>query len=88
MIVFGTPKGWTGPKFVDGKPVEGTWRSHQVPISDFSKPGHLELLEDWMQSYRHGELFDDDRRARIMPRSRQPDDGGWDRTRMPMAGRC
>jgi xylulose-5-phosphate/fructose-6-phosphate phosphoketolase len=59
MIVFRTPKGWTGPKFVDNKPVEGSWRSHQVPISEFRTAGHLELLEDWMKSYRPEELFDD-----------------------------
>jgi xylulose-5-phosphate/fructose-6-phosphate phosphoketolase len=59
MIVFRTPKGWTGPKFVDNKPVEGSWRSHQVPISEFKTPGHIELLEDWMKSYRPEELFDD-----------------------------
>ncbi|WP_425502747.1 phosphoketolase family protein [Pinirhizobacter soli] len=59
MIVFRTPKGWTGPKVVDGKPVEGTWRAHQVPITDFEKPGHLQILEDWLRSYRHEELFDE-----------------------------
>jgi xylulose-5-phosphate/fructose-6-phosphate phosphoketolase len=59
MIVFRTPKGWTGPKFVDGLPVEGTWRAHQVPIADFKKPEHLTLLEDWMRSYRPEELFDE-----------------------------
>jgi xylulose-5-phosphate/fructose-6-phosphate phosphoketolase len=58
MIVLRTPKGWTGPKWVDGKPVEGTWRAHQVPIADFKNPEHLTLLEDWMRSYRPGELFD------------------------------
>jgi len=58
MIVFRTPKGWTGPKFVDGKPVEGTWRAHQVPITDFKNPEHIKQLEDWMQSYRPHELFD------------------------------
>ncbi len=58
MIVFRTPKGWTGPKTVDGKPVEGTWRAHQVPIADFKDPEHLRLLEDWMRSYRPEELFD------------------------------
>ena len=58
MIVFKTPKGWTGPKFVDGKPVEGTWRAHQVPIADFENPVHLTQLEDWMRSYRPQELFD------------------------------
>src|SRR6266536_1801291 len=52
MVVFRTPKGWTGPKFVDGKPVEGTWRAHQVPISDFEKPEHLAALEAWLESYR------------------------------------
>jgi xylulose-5-phosphate/fructose-6-phosphate phosphoketolase len=59
MIVFRTPKGWTGPKFVDGKQVEGTWRAHQVPIADFKKPEHLKQLEDWMMSYRPQELFDE-----------------------------
>jgi xylulose-5-phosphate/fructose-6-phosphate phosphoketolase len=59
MIVFRTPKGWTGPKFVDGKPVEGTWRAHQVPIADFKKPEHLKQLEEWMKSYRPQELFDE-----------------------------
>lgn len=58
MIVMRTPKGWTGPKVVDGKPVEGTWRAHQVPISSFKNPEHLKLLEDWMRSYRPQELFD------------------------------
>jgi xylulose-5-phosphate/fructose-6-phosphate phosphoketolase len=59
MIIFRTPKGWTGPKFVDGLPVEGTWRAHQVPIADFKNPEHLKQLEDWMRSYRPEELFDD-----------------------------
>ncbi|MGQ0699055.1 MAG: phosphoketolase family protein [Panacagrimonas sp.] len=59
MIVFRTPKGWTGPKLVDGKPVEGHWRSHQVPISDFRNPEHIAQLEAWMQSYRPCELFDE-----------------------------
>jgi xylulose-5-phosphate/fructose-6-phosphate phosphoketolase len=59
MIIFRTPKGWTGPKIVDGKPVEDTWRAHQVPITDFaSRPGHLKILEDWMKSYKPEELFD------------------------------
>jgi xylulose-5-phosphate/fructose-6-phosphate phosphoketolase len=58
-IVLRTPKGWTGPKVVDGKPVEGTWRAHQVPLTDFaSKPDHLKILEDWMKSYHPEELFD------------------------------
>jgi xylulose-5-phosphate/fructose-6-phosphate phosphoketolase len=60
MIILRTPKGWTGPKFVDGKPVEGTWRAHQVPVTDLdTKPDHLKILEDWMKSYRPQELFDE-----------------------------
>ncbi|KAA0987308.1 phosphoketolase family protein [Pseudomonas sp. ANT_J12] len=58
MIILRTPKGWTGPKCVDGLPVEGTWRAHQVPIADFSKPEHLQQLESWLRSYRPQELFD------------------------------
>ncbi len=65
MIVFRTPKGWTGPKFVDGEPVEGTWRAHQVPIKDFTDPAHIKLLEGWMRSYRPHELFD---AGRALPR--------------------
>ncbi|HVF93004.1 MAG TPA: phosphoketolase family protein [Sphingomonas sp.] len=60
MIIFCTPKGWTGPKTVDGKPVEGTWRSHQVPIADFKDPEHLRQLEAWLRSYCPEELFDAD----------------------------
>ncbi len=60
MIILRTPKGWTGPKFVDGKPVEGTWRAHQVPVADLElKPEHVTILEDWMKSYRPEELFDE-----------------------------
>jgi len=59
MIVFASPKGWTGPKEVDGLKSEGSWRSHQVPITGLEKPGHLRLLEDWMKSYRPQELFDE-----------------------------
>ena len=59
MIVFASPKGWTGPKFVDGVAVEGTFRSHQVPLSDPAKnPEHLRQLEAWLRSYRPQELFD------------------------------
>src|SRR5271166_2010550 len=58
MIILRSPKGWTGPKTVDGLKTEGYWRAHQVPISDMSKPGHLHLLEEWMASYRPEELFD------------------------------
>ncbi len=60
MIVLRTPKGWTGPATVDGVPVEGTWRSHQVPIADVRENAeHLRLLEEWMRSYRPEELFDE-----------------------------
>jgi xylulose-5-phosphate/fructose-6-phosphate phosphoketolase len=60
MIVFASPKGWTGPKTVDGLPVEGTFRAHQVPISDPAiNPQHLAQLEAWLRSYRPQELFDD-----------------------------
>ncbi|WP_025040639.1 phosphoketolase family protein [Nitrosospira briensis] len=60
MIVLRSPKGWTGPEEVDGKKVEGFWRSHQVPFAEIgSKPWHLKLLEDWMKSYKPEELFDD-----------------------------
>jgi xylulose-5-phosphate/fructose-6-phosphate phosphoketolase len=60
MIVLRTPKGWTGPKVVDGLPVEGTFRAHQVPIADVrGNPEHLAELERWMRSYRPDELFDD-----------------------------
>jgi xylulose-5-phosphate/fructose-6-phosphate phosphoketolase len=61
MIVLRTPKGWTGPHEVDGLPVEGTWRSHQVPLAKLAEnPQHLAALEEWMRSYRPEELFDDD----------------------------
>jgi xylulose-5-phosphate/fructose-6-phosphate phosphoketolase len=59
MIILRTPKGWTGPKTVDGKQTEGTFRSHQVPMGDMDKPEHIEVLETWMKSYRPEELFDD-----------------------------
>ncbi|HEY7893041.1 MAG TPA: phosphoketolase family protein [Solirubrobacteraceae bacterium] len=60
MIVLRTPKGWTGPKEVDGLPAEGSFRSHQVPLSDLaSKPGALRALEEWLRSYRPQELFDE-----------------------------
>ena len=64
MIVLRTPKGWTGPKVVDGLPVENSFRAHQVPIS-MSKPEHLEQLEAWLRSYRPEELFTDD--GKIIP---------------------
>ncbi|WP_404308541.1 phosphoketolase family protein [Neorhodopirellula lusitana] len=60
MIVLRSPKGWTGPKFVDGVPIEGTFHSHPVPLSDpAAHPEHLQQLEQWMRSYRPEELFDD-----------------------------
>ncbi|TML16868.1 MAG: phosphoketolase family protein [Actinobacteria bacterium] len=60
MIVLRTPKGWTGPKVVDGLPVEDSWRSHQVPMTDVrDNPEHLRVLEDWMRSYEPEELFDE-----------------------------
>ncbi len=58
LIILRTPKGWTGPKEVDGQKTEGSWRSHQVPMGDMDKPGHLQILETWLQSYRPEELFD------------------------------
>ena len=59
MIVFASPKGWTGPKMIDGKANEGTFRSHQVPLSDPTKsPEHLQQLESWLRSYRPEDLFD------------------------------
>ena len=59
IIILKTPKGWTGPKEVDGKKTEDYWRSHQVPLSDMAaKPGHVKQLEAWMKSYRPEELFD------------------------------
>jgi xylulose-5-phosphate/fructose-6-phosphate phosphoketolase len=60
MIILRTPKGWTGPKEVDGKPTEGSFRSHQVPLADVRHdPAHLRELEEWLRSYRPDELFDD-----------------------------
>ncbi|HEX2278217.1 MAG TPA: phosphoketolase family protein [Candidatus Tectomicrobia bacterium] len=59
MIVLRTPKGWTGPKTVDGQPVEGTFRSHQVPMGEMAEhPEHVKILEEWMKSYKPEELFD------------------------------
>ena len=60
MIVLRTPKGWTGPKYVDGLPTEGSWRSHQVPLAEVrTNTDHLEQLESWLRSYRPAELFDE-----------------------------
>jgi len=69
MIVLRTPKGWTGPKEVDGHKVEGFWRAHQVPLAGVREnPAHLKLLEDWLRSYRPEELFDE--RGRLIPELR------------------
>jgi xylulose-5-phosphate/fructose-6-phosphate phosphoketolase len=65
MIVLRTPKGWTGPKEVDGQKTEGYWRSHQVPMSDMSHAGHVKILESWMKSYKPEELFDS--QGRVLP---------------------
>jgi len=59
LIILRSPKGWTGPKSVDGQQTEGSWRSHQVPLSEMaSKPEHVQILEQWLKSYRPEELFD------------------------------
>ncbi len=66
MIILRTPKGWTGPKEIDGLKTENSWRSHQVPISDMAaKPEHVKLLEQWMKSYKPEELFDEN--GRLLP---------------------
>jgi xylulose-5-phosphate/fructose-6-phosphate phosphoketolase len=66
MIILRSPKGWTGPKVVDGKQVEGTFRAHQVPVEEFaSKPENLKILENWLKSYRPRELFD--KNGRLIP---------------------
>ena len=73
MIVLRTPKGWTAPSEVDGLPVAGSWRSHQVPLAQLAeKPAHLALLEQWMRSYKPEELFDDRGRLRESIRSLAP----------------
>jgi xylulose-5-phosphate/fructose-6-phosphate phosphoketolase len=77
MLIMRTPKGWTGPKFVDGKPVENTWRAHQVPLDGVrTNPEHLRQLDEWMRSYKPEELFDEKGKfraelAEIAPRGRQ-----------------
>jgi xylulose-5-phosphate/fructose-6-phosphate phosphoketolase len=65
MIVLRSPKGWTGPKSVDGKVTEGSFRSHQVPMGDMRHAGHVQILEQWLQSYRPQELFDAN--GRVLP---------------------
>ncbi|HEX4526237.1 MAG TPA: phosphoketolase family protein [Gaiellaceae bacterium] len=74
MIILRTPKGWTGPAVVDGLPVEGTWRSHQVPLADTrNNEEHRRQLEEWLRSYRPEELFDADGRLRPELRAVAPD---------------
>ncbi len=65
MIVLASPKGWTGPKVVDGLPIEGAFRAHQVPLQPHAHPEHLRLLEEWLRSYRPEELFDE--QGRLQP---------------------
>jgi xylulose-5-phosphate/fructose-6-phosphate phosphoketolase len=66
MIILRSPKGWTGPKVVDGEPVEGTFRAHQVPVEEFAtKPENLKILEEWLKSYQPEELFD--KNGRLIP---------------------
>jgi xylulose-5-phosphate/fructose-6-phosphate phosphoketolase len=66
MIVLKSPKGWTGPKVVDGLQIEGTFRAHQVPLLvDTDHPDHVKLLEEWMKSYKAEELFDE--QGRLIP---------------------
>ena len=65
MIILRSPKGWTGPKSVDGKKTENYWRSHQVPMGEMNHPGHVKILEEWMQSYKPQELFD--KTGRLLP---------------------
>lgn len=70
MIVLRSPKGWTGPKEINGHQAEGTWRSHQVPLSDVHKnPAHLKLLEDWLRGYHPEELFDEE--GKLIPELRE-----------------
>ena len=90
-IVLRTPKGWTGPKVVDGLPVEGTWRAHQVPIAGArDNPEHLAQLESWLRSYRAEELFDGSgalvpELARAGPARRAADEREPARQRRPAA---
>jgi xylulose-5-phosphate/fructose-6-phosphate phosphoketolase len=69
MIILRTPKGWTCPAEIDGKKCEDYWRSHQVPMSDMSRPEHIQILEQWMKKYRPDELFDAN--GRLIPELRQ-----------------
>ena len=90
MIVLRSPKGWTGPKVVDGLQIEGTFRAHQVPILvDTDHPDHVKQLESWMKSYKAEELFDEN--GRLIPNSpnwRQKATAEWAPIRMPTAAFC
>ena len=92
MIVLRSLKGWTGPKFIDGLPVEGTFRAHQVPlsVSSTTPPEHLEQLESWMRSYKPEELFDEQRPApaRTGRTGARRATDGWAPIPTPMAGNC
>ena len=87
MIVLRSPKGWTCPKLIDGKRAEDYWRSHQVPMGEMDKPGHIKILEQWMKSYKPRELFDKAGRLRpelaeLAPKkarrmSANPQTNGW-----------
>ena len=91
MIVLRTPKGWTGPAEVDGLPVDGTWRAHQVPLAEVrTNPQHLRQLQDWLRSYRPEELFGSDGRPARGPA--RPGSAGdpraWAPARTPTAACC
>lgn len=90
MIILRTPKGWTGPKEVDGQKTEGSWRSHQVPLADLAaKPEHVKLLEEWMKSYKPHELFDTE--GTLLPELRDLPPKSirrMVRIRMPMGASC
>ena len=91
MIVLRTPKGWTGPKEVDGQKTEDFWRSHQVPMAEMaSKPEHVQVLENWMKSYRPEQLLRWQRQAvfRNSLTSRRRGCGGWAQIRTRTAGFC
>ena len=85
MIVLRSPKGWTGPKEVDGATIEGSFRAHQVPI-DMSQPHHLQLLESWLRSYKPEELFTDEGKLRPELQALAPlGTAGWGPTPTPTA---
>jgi hypothetical protein len=88
MIVLNSPKGWTGPKVVDGLQIEGTFRAHQIPLLvDSEHPDHLKLLENWMKSYKAEELFDKkDVSCRNWPSWRPKVSEEWALILTPMAG--